>query len=123
MNRFIVASVSAALLASAVHAPAHAQSAAASSAAPDSARATAAAPAPATLRRAITPAPAGADTCGATALTSLVGQSRTAIPIADDISKRRVVCTTCPRTLDYRADRLTIFYDAQTGRVTTLQCG
>ena len=71
----------------------------------------------------ITAAPAGADTCGATALASLVGQSRAAIPIADDISKRRVVCTTCPRTQDYRPDRLTIFFDAPTGRVTTLQCG
>lgn len=70
-----------------------------------------------------TRAPASADTCGATALGNLVGQSRSAIPIADDISKRRVVCTTCPRTQDYRPDRLTVFFDAPTGRVTTLQCG
>lgn len=70
-----------------------------------------------------TPAPAGSDTCGATALASLVGQSRSAIPIADDISKRRVVCTTCPRTQDYLPDRLTIFFDAPSGKVTTLQCG
>lgn len=71
----------------------------------------------------ITPAQPGSDTCGATALASLIGQSRSEIPIPIDLSRRRVLCTTCPRTMDYRADRLTIFYEMRTGRVTTLQCG
>ena len=42
---------------------------------------------------------------------------------AVDPSRRQVVCTTCPRSDDYRPDRLTIEYDAVTGKVVKLQCG
>lgn len=78
---------------------------------------------PASTTPLTSPAAPGADTCGATPMAGLVGQSRSTIPIPVDPSRRRVVCTTCPRTMDYRPDRLTVFYDQQSGRVTTLQCG
>jgi len=63
------------------------------------------------------------DTCGANALAYLIGKSRTELPIPTDLSRRRVVCTTCVVTQDYRPDRLTILYDQQTGIVKELRCG
>lgn len=66
--------------------------------------------------------PAPGDQCGAAELASLIGQPRTAIPIPVDPSRRRVVCTTCPRTEELRPDRQTIEYDAATGRVTKVGC-
>lgn len=65
---------------------------------------------------------AGADTCGATDLLSLIGRPRTEIPVPVNPSRRRVLCTTCPMTRDFRQDRLTILFDADTGRVTKLMC-
>lgn len=69
-------------------------------------------------------AEAGApDQCGATAMKYLVGKPRTEIPSSGDATKRRVTCNTCPVTRDYRPDRLNIFYEAQTGIVTDVNCG
>lgn len=62
------------------------------------------------------------DQCGAYLLPDLVGKPRQSIPVPVDLSKRRVVCTTCPMTEDFRPDRLTILYDADTGLVTKLEC-
>lgn len=64
-----------------------------------------------------------ADRCGAAPLQSLVGRSRTDIPVPVNPSKRRVVCSTCMMTMDFVADRQTITYDTQTGRVTSVRCG
>ncbi len=63
------------------------------------------------------------DQCGAAELGYLVGKSRTEIPVPIDPSKRRVVCTTCPMTQDFRPDRQTITYDAGTGLVVGVKCG
>ena len=62
------------------------------------------------------------DSCGAYELFYLVGKPRTEIPVPVDPTRRRVICTTCPRDSDVRPDRLTIEYDAVTGKVTKLQC-
>ncbi len=62
------------------------------------------------------------DQCGAYTMPDLVGKPRTSIPVPVDPSKRRVVCTTCPMTMDFSPERLTIYYDAETGLVTKLQC-
>ena len=71
-----------------------------------------------------TAAPPGPnDQCGAADLAYLVGKPRTEIPVPVDPSKRRVVCTTCPMTRDYRADRQTITYDAATNLVVSVACG
>ncbi len=63
------------------------------------------------------------DTCGANALAGVIGRPRTSIPIPVDLTRRRVVCTTCPISQEYRPDRLTILYDLRTGVVTGLRCG
>jgi hypothetical protein len=62
------------------------------------------------------------DQCGAYELTGLVGKPRSQIPVPLVPSRRRVVCTTCPRTQDFNPARLTIEYDAATGRVTKVGC-
>lgn len=64
-----------------------------------------------------------ADQCGAVELQHLVGRPRTEIPAPVDPRRRRVVCTTCPRTMDYDPSRLTIEYDPATDRVTKAECG
>lgn len=62
------------------------------------------------------------DQCGAYELAGLVGKPRTEIPVPLVPSRRRVVCTTCPKTMDFNPARLTIEYDAGTGRVTKVGC-
>ena len=69
------------------------------------------------------PAPSPPDACGARDLAWLVGQPRSRIPVPTDPTKRRVACTTCPVTMDYRPDRLNIFFDAETGIVKEVKCG
>jgi hypothetical protein len=61
--------------------------------------------------------------CDARSLTWLVGKPRTQIPVAADLTKRRVACTTCPTASDVQADRTDILFDAGTGRVTQVTCG
>ena len=87
-------------------------------------------PAPAAEATPTTPVPAAAavpagppDTCGAADLAYLVGKPRTEIPIPVDLTKRRVVCSTCPVTQDFRADRQTITYDSATNLVSKVACG
>ena len=63
------------------------------------------------------------DQCGAETLQALVGQPRTSIPVPVDVSNRRVACTSCPITEDFRADRLTILFNRDTGLVERVYCG
>jgi len=60
--------------------------------------------------------------CGAWELQWLVGRPRTEIPIPLNPSGRRVVCTTCPRTMDFNERRQTIEYDAATNLVVSVAC-
>ena len=71
------------------------------------------------------PAPprTAADACGAAAHAYLVGKPRSEIPIPVDPSSRRVACSTCPVTEDFRPTRLNILYDTQSGLVTSVACG
>jgi hypothetical protein len=69
------------------------------------------------------PGPVSRDTCGADLLQGLIGRPRTEIPVPVDPSKRRVVCTNCPRTMDLRPDRQTIEYNPENGAVTSVTCG
>ena len=62
------------------------------------------------------------DACGAAALQSLVGA-----PVADQDftgsgKARRIMAEGSPMTMDYRADRLNVTYDAA-GRITRIWCG
>jgi len=63
------------------------------------------------------------DTCGATKLKYLVGRPKTEIPVPVDPKSRRVTCTTCPVTMDFRADRVNIFFDQPTGIIKEVKCG
>ena len=63
------------------------------------------------------------DTCGARSMQYLVDKSRTEIPVPVNVTNRRVTCTTCPVTMDFRADRLNIFFDAETGIIKEVKCG
>jgi len=69
------------------------------------------------------PPPPPPDSCGAWELQSLLGQPRSAIPPPLYPERRRVTCTTCPVTRDYREDRLNIFFDADTGIIQVVNCG
>lgn len=62
------------------------------------------------------------DTCGADKLQYLVGKSRLQIPVAVDISKRRVACTTCVLSDLDDPSRVTILFDETSGLVTSVKC-
>jgi hypothetical protein len=62
-------------------------------------------------------------TCDARTLTWLVGKPKSAIPVAADLSHRRVACTGCPMTDAPDPTRTDILFDAQTGTVKSLTCG
>ena len=63
------------------------------------------------------------DTCGATDLQYLIGKPRTEIPVPLDPGKRRVVCSSCIITQDFRPDRQTITFDTDTGIIKSVTCG
>lgn len=67
--------------------------------------------------------PVKGDTCGASKLQYLVGKPKEEAPVPADLSKRRVYCSSCIITMDYRPDRLDIVFDKDTGAVTAVKCG
>lgn len=67
--------------------------------------------------------PMADDQCGASALQALVGKARTEIPVPLDPGKRRVVCSSCIVTQEYRADRQTIVFSSETGIIESVKCG
>lgn len=69
------------------------------------------------------PPPAEKDECGLKEARAFVGKPRTSLPAPVDPSRWRVACTTCPVTMDYRADRLNILFNADTGVVQDVKCG
>lgn len=65
-------------------------------------------------------APADLSTCRAGRLAGYVGQPYKRLQkIRPDA---RYVCSTCPMTMDYRLDRLTVTYDRRTRRIKQLRC-
>ena len=82
-----------------------------------------------TVSRPATPPPAPVykpmanDQCGASALQGLVGKPRTEIPVPLDPGKRRVVCSSCIVTQEYRSDRQTIVFSSETGIIESVKCG
>ncbi len=69
------------------------------------------------------PPTAEADQCGLKDAQAFVGKPRTSLPAPVDPSRWRVACTTCPVTMDFRADRLNILFNADTGIVQEVKCG
>jgi len=80
-------------------------------------------PAPAPAAPAQAYHPAANDMCGAQALQYLIGRPRTEIPVPLQPSTRRVVCSSCVITQEYRADRQTIIFDSDTGLIKSVACG
>jgi len=69
-----------------------------------------------------TPGPT-ADTCGARPMQSLIGHPRTEVPVPVRPERQRVICTTCPMTMDYNPERLNFLFDATTGLIKEIRCG
>lgn len=67
--------------------------------------------------------PMADDMCGASQLQYLVGKPRTDIPVPLDPGSRRVVCSTCIVTQEFRADRQTIVFNTDTGIIESVKCG
>jgi len=67
--------------------------------------------------------PMADDQCGAAALQYLVGKPRTDIPVPLNPSSRRVVCSSCIVTQEFRSDRQTITFDSDSGLITSVKCG
>jgi hypothetical protein len=63
------------------------------------------------------------DLCKARENQFLVGRHRNEIPVPVQVVNRRVVCTTCPVTMDFSPYRLNIFYNAETEIVEQVRCG
>lgn len=61
--------------------------------------------------------------CDAPSLAYLVGHMKSEIPVPVIPSRRRVACDSCPVTQDYRPERTTILFDANTGVITSVTCG
>jgi hypothetical protein len=80
-------------------------------------------PAPGTPPPSAAMPPAGEDTCGAATYAPKLGDDYRTVPPAPAGRDFRVVCTTCPTTKDYSAQRLNFFYDQATGEVVRLTCG
>jgi hypothetical protein len=64
-----------------------------------------------------------ADQCKATDYQWLVGQPQSRIPQKPANANWRVVCTTCPVTMDHSPQRLNIFFDRRTKLVESVRCG
>ena len=74
-------------------------------------------------RAAVSAPQAKGDICHAAALQYLVGKNKAEAPAPVDPSRRRVYCSTCVVTMDYRPDRLDIEFDKDSGTITAVKCG
>ena len=88
------------------------------------------APAPSVVAEAEANQPVGSrmpdgsqDLCKAADFQYLVGKHRNEIPVPVEVVNRRVVCTTCPVTMDFSPYRLNIFYNTETEIVEQVRCG
>lgn len=67
--------------------------------------------------------PLPADACNAAAYRSLIGRPRSEIPVPVQPNSQRVLCTTCPMTMDHNPNRLNFLFDAGTGTIKDVRCG
>lgn len=64
-----------------------------------------------------------ADACNAAAHRHLIGRPRSEIPVPVQPNLQRVLCTTCPMTMDHNPNRLNFLFDAGSGKITEVRCG
>lgn len=60
--------------------------------------------------------------CDAEGARSLIGSHVGAVSFPEN-AEVRTACTTCAVTEDYRADRLTLYFDEDTGLIERVACG
>ena len=74
-----------------------------------------------------TPPTSGSETafkaCKVEDYQSYVGRNRSTIPTAPAGQTFRVLCTTCPATMDYRENRVNFVFDEATNTVKDVKCG
>lgn len=74
-----------------------------------------------------TPPTSGSETafkaCKVEDYQSYVGRNRSTIPTAPAGQTFRVLCTTCPATMDYRENRVNFVFDEATNIVKDVKCG
>lgn len=70
-----------------------------------------------------TPPMDGPRACKADQYQRLVGTNRSQLPAAPAGETWRVVCTTCPMTMDYNQSRLNIVFDQASGVIREVKCG
>lgn len=80
-------------------------------------------PAPDTGSHPVLPPLPKEDTCRAATYADRLGDDYRTLPAAPEGAVFRVVCTTCPMTMDFNAQRLNFFYEESTGKVVRLSCG
>jgi hypothetical protein len=54
---------------------------------------------------------------------SYVGRNRSTVPAPPHGQTFRVLCTTCPATMDYRENRVNFVFDQATGVIQQVKCG
>lgn len=64
-----------------------------------------------------------ADQCRASAYERYIGRPRSELPRPPAGETWRVLCSTCPATMDYNPSRLNIVFDRQSEIITRVSCG
>lgn len=67
--------------------------------------------------------PEGEDLCRASQYQGWIGRNRSELPAPPQGAVWRVVCSTCPMTMDYNPVRLNIVHDADSGIIQRVSCG
>ena len=70
-----------------------------------------------------TPGPDTPKACKVEDYQSYVGRNRSTIPTAPAGQTFRVLCTTCPATMDYNPNRVNFVYDSASNIIREVRCG
>lgn len=63
------------------------------------------------------------DLCRASQYADLVGKTKADVPEQPEGATWRITCDSCPVTMDFRPDRLNIFFNETSGVITKVSCG
>lgn len=65
----------------------------------------------------------GPSECKADIYSAYVGRNRSELPAKPANETWRVLCTTCPMTMDYNPERLNIVFEETSGVIREVKCG